>query len=154
MTERIDIAKARQMFEETTKGEWEVVESEGKTYVAVTGGRIEGYGFTEIAQISEEVDGDGSGDADAYFIAHAHNTFAALLADNARLQSELAEARERAEAAEGCIAKIGKVYSRLVPFVGHEEYDRGWNAAVDEVRGHIRQWRGPQGREGAGNEEH
>jgi hypothetical protein len=81
------IEKLKALYERATPGEWEVVESEGKTYIAETMGRNEGYGFTEIAQISEEVDGDGSGDADAYFIALAHNAMPELLAMAGRAQA-------------------------------------------------------------------
>jgi hypothetical protein len=128
MTERIDIAKAREMFDGTTQGEWRVKEDrEGNVWVSPVFSGEDAHGYHSGRY-------DSPSDEDALWIAHAHNTYAALLdelegvrdivernqylsgvelaklavitkeyprltEDNARLQSELAALRVEKEAA-------------------------------------------------------
>jgi hypothetical protein len=88
MTERIDIAKARELLEGTTKGEWRVVQK---------GNSVPSHAVATTAYDGEPQINVCSGispkTGNALWIAHAHNTYAALLDELEGARAETATAR-------------------------------------------------------------
>lgn len=72
------------------------------------------------------------------------------LYDIERLEAENAALREKLEAENMVLAKLGAVQGRYYPFVGEADYNNGYNAAIRVVDGIINEWRG--GQEGKNNE--
>ncbi|WP_258107194.1 hypothetical protein [Christensenella minuta] len=66
------------------------------------------------------------------------------------LEAENAALREKLEAENMVLAKLGAVQGRYYPFVGEADYNNGYNAAIRVVDGIINEWRG--GQEGKNNE--
>jgi hypothetical protein len=84
MTERIDIAKARELLDGTTKGAWG---TDGLYLVKYVDKDDIVYHSRFLAEF------DLGNEANALWIAHAHNTYAALLDELEGARAETATAR-------------------------------------------------------------
>jgi hypothetical protein len=84
MTERIDIAKARELLEGTTKGEWR---NDGPDVIGIEAKRTITYGVFAPRRQKDDTE------ANARWIAHAHNHYAALLDELEGARAEIAYLR-------------------------------------------------------------